>query len=61
VIRISKLTQEAEVSRKLKERIETRSSEENKRSACEDFECEIEDLCVHLYGDIGSVIGRFYV
>jgi hypothetical protein len=32
-------------SRKLAERIEARSSEENKRSACEEFACEIEDSC----------------
>jgi hypothetical protein len=32
------------VSRKLKERIETRSREEYKRSACEDVKCELKVL-----------------
>jgi hypothetical protein len=31
-------------SRNLAERSETRSSEENKKSACEDFVCGLEEL-----------------
>jgi hypothetical protein len=35
---------EAEVSRKLEERIETRNTEKYRRSACEEFACETEDF-----------------
>jgi hypothetical protein len=34
-----------QVSRKLKEQIETRSTAEYKASACEDVKCELKTLC----------------
>jgi hypothetical protein len=49
-----------QVSRKLKERTETRSTAEYKRSACE-VKCDLKTLCVQRCSDTGSVIGRSYV
>jgi hypothetical protein len=49
-----------QVSRKLKERIETRSTAEYKRSACEDVKCELKTLCVRRCNDTGGVTGRFH-
>jgi hypothetical protein len=40
----SRLTYWLTVSRKLKERTETRRAEENRRSDCEEFACELEDF-----------------
>jgi hypothetical protein len=46
-----------QVSRKLEERIETRSTEEYKRSACENILCELQDfMCVIVQGDRECVI-----
>jgi hypothetical protein len=47
------------VSRQLEQRIGARSAEENKRSACEDLACELEDYMCYsavVFGVCDSVI-----
>jgi hypothetical protein len=53
----SEKNSEAEVSRKLEELVETRSTEEYRRSACEEFAYEIEDfMCAIVQWDWECVI-----